>query len=147
VTDGSPRAVESLGLVERVSALHRVELFARVPGRVLAAVAQAAVEDRLEPGEILMEEGAVEAHLYAVVDGRVRVHRGDRTLVELVSRLRESAQYGDRNRSTPSCDGRTRCARREILAGRKRSAAEGRAVTIASSFPRPECHGTGSVES
>ena len=30
-----------------------------------------------------MEEGAVEAHLYAVVEGRVRVHRGDRTLVEL----------------------------------------------------------------
>ena len=30
-----------------------------------------------------MEQGAVEAHLYAVVEGRVRVHRGDRTLVEL----------------------------------------------------------------
>ena len=30
-----------------------------------------------------MEEGAVEAHLYAIVEGRVRVHRGDRTLVEL----------------------------------------------------------------
>ena len=33
--------------------------------------------------DVLIEEGAVEAHLYAVVDGRVRVHRGDRTLVEL----------------------------------------------------------------
>jgi CRP/FNR family transcriptional regulator, cyclic AMP receptor protein len=32
---------------------------------------------------MLMEEGAVEAHLYAIVGGRVRVHRGDRTLVEL----------------------------------------------------------------
>ena len=30
-----------------------------------------------------MEEGAVEAHLYVVVEGRVRVHRGERTLVEL----------------------------------------------------------------
>jgi CRP-like cAMP-binding protein len=30
-----------------------------------------------------MEEGAVEAHLFAVVKGSVRVHRGDRTLVEL----------------------------------------------------------------
>jgi CRP-like cAMP-binding protein len=30
-----------------------------------------------------MEEGAVEAHLYAVVEGSVKVHRGDRTLVEL----------------------------------------------------------------
>lgn len=30
-----------------------------------------------------MEEGAVEAHLYAIVEGRVRVHRGRNTLVEL----------------------------------------------------------------
>jgi CRP/FNR family transcriptional regulator, cyclic AMP receptor protein len=30
-----------------------------------------------------MEEGAVEAHLYAIVEGRVTVHRGDRTIVEL----------------------------------------------------------------
>lgn len=63
--------------------MHRVELFAGIPGRVLAAVAEAGVEKRLAVGELLMEEGAVEAHLYAVVEGRVKVHRGDRTLVEL----------------------------------------------------------------
>ena len=75
--------MNSLGLVERVAALHRVELFAGVPGRVLAAVAEAAVEVRASPGELLMEEGAVEAHLYAIVEGRVRVHRGGHALVEL----------------------------------------------------------------
>ena len=73
----------SLGLVERVAALHRVDLFAGVPGRVLAAVAEAAAEVRATPGELLIEEGAVEAHLFAVVEGRVRVHRGEQTLVEL----------------------------------------------------------------
>ena len=73
----------SLGLVERVAALHRVDLFAEVPGRVLAAVAEAATEVRAPPGALLIEEGAVEAHLFAVVEGRVRVHRGERTLVEL----------------------------------------------------------------
>jgi CRP-like cAMP-binding protein len=73
----------SLGLVDRVAALHRVELFAGIPGRVLAAVAHAATEERLPSGAVLMEEGAVEAHLYAIVEGRVRVHRGERTLVEL----------------------------------------------------------------
>jgi CRP-like cAMP-binding protein len=83
--DASPSAIDSLGLVERVAALHRVELFADIPGRVLAAVAEAAVEVRASPGDVLIEEGAVEAHLYAIVDGRVRVHRGDRTLVELGS--------------------------------------------------------------
>jgi CRP/FNR family transcriptional regulator, cyclic AMP receptor protein len=83
MTDLTPASVESLGLVERVAALHRVKLFAGIPGRVLAAVAEAAVESRLPSGEVLMEEGAVEAHLYAIVEGRVRVHRGDRTVVEL----------------------------------------------------------------
>jgi CRP-like cAMP-binding protein len=83
MTDVAQASVDSLGLVERVAALHRVELFAGIPGRVLAAVAQAAVERRLSQGEVLMEEGAVEAHLYAIVEGRVRVHRGERTVVEL----------------------------------------------------------------
>jgi CRP/FNR family cyclic AMP-dependent transcriptional regulator len=83
MTDDGQASVESLGLVERVAALHRVQLFAGIPGRVLAAVAEAAVERRLPSGELLMEAGAVEAHLYAIVEGRVRVHRGDRTLVEL----------------------------------------------------------------
>jgi CRP-like cAMP-binding protein len=83
MTDESSFAVEPLGLVERVAALHRVELFGDIPGRVLAAVAQTAVEERFAPGQVLMEEDAVEAHLYAIVEGRVRVHRGDRTVVEL----------------------------------------------------------------
>jgi len=83
MTDGGPSGTGALGLVERVSALHRVRMFADVPGRVLAAVAEAAVEERVPPGHLLIEEGTVESHLYVVVAGRVRVHRGDRTLVEL----------------------------------------------------------------
>jgi CRP-like cAMP-binding protein len=73
----------SLGLVERVAALHRVDLFARVPGRVLAAVAAVTAEVRFSAGDVLIEEGAVEAHLFAIVEGNVRVHRGDRTILEL----------------------------------------------------------------
>jgi CRP-like cAMP-binding protein len=83
VTDAAGSAASSLGLVERVAALHRVQLFAAIPGRVLAAVAEIAAEEHLEPGSLLMEEGAVEAHLYVIVAGRVRVDRGGRTVVEL----------------------------------------------------------------
>lgn len=72
-----------LGTVERVAALHRVDLFAGVPGRVLAAVANAADEVRASPGTVLIEEGEVEAHLFAIVEGLVRVHRADQTLAEL----------------------------------------------------------------
>ncbi len=66
--------------VERVAALHRIDLFSSVPGRVLAAVAEATAELRAEPGTVLIEQDAVEAHLFAIVEGRVRVHHGDRTL-------------------------------------------------------------------
>jgi len=81
MTDVAP--APALGIVERVAALHRVQLFADIPGRVLAAVAEAAREERFAAGETVMEEGAVEAHLYAIVEGAVRVHRGERTIVEL----------------------------------------------------------------
>ena len=77
------QAAGSLGLVDRVAALHRIQLFAGIPGRVLAAVGEAAVEERFEDGQTVMEDGAIEAHLYGIVEGRVRVHRGSRTLVEL----------------------------------------------------------------
>ena len=83
MTDVAQAPGATLGLVERVAALHRVQLFADIPGRVLAAVAEAAVEVRFAPGDLLMEEGAVEAHLYVIVEGRVRAHRGERSLVEL----------------------------------------------------------------
>ena len=83
MADVAQASVDSLGLVDRVAALHRVQRFADIPGRVLAAVAAGAVEKRFSTGELLMEEGAVEAHLYAIVEGRVTVHRGDRTIVEL----------------------------------------------------------------
>ena len=83
MADTSSTSAESLGLVERVAALHRVELFGGIPGRVLAAVAELTSEVRVSPGDVLIEEGAIEAHLYAIVQGRVRVHRGDQTLVEL----------------------------------------------------------------
>lgn len=70
-------------VVERVAALHRVDLFSGVPGRTLAAVAATAKEMAVDPGATFIEHGAVEDCLYVVVSGGVRVHRGDRTLVEL----------------------------------------------------------------
>ena len=69
--------------IERVVALHRVGLFADVPGRTLAALAQRASEVEVPAGTLVIVEGAVEQHLYAVVRGQVRVHRGERTLTTL----------------------------------------------------------------
>ncbi|MEP7112937.1 MAG: cyclic nucleotide-binding domain-containing protein [Ilumatobacteraceae bacterium] len=74
---------EPLPIVTRVATLHRVDLFANIPGRLLVAVAAASDEVRVDAGSTIIEEGAVEDHLFVVVAGRVRVHRGDTTLVEL----------------------------------------------------------------
>ena len=73
----------TLSTIDRVVALHRVGLFADVPGRTLAALAQRATEVVVDAGAVVIEQGAVEDHLYAVVAGSLRVHRGDETLATL----------------------------------------------------------------
>lgn len=69
-------------IIERVAALHRIDLFAATPGRVLAAVAAAADEVELDAGSTVIEAGAVEDCLYAIVSGRVQVVVDGRVLVE-----------------------------------------------------------------
>jgi CRP-like cAMP-binding protein len=73
----------TLSTVERVVALQRVPLFAGVPGRTLVPLARAAREVDVAPGQVVIVEAAVEDHLFVVVRGRLRVHRGDVTLTEL----------------------------------------------------------------
>jgi CRP-like cAMP-binding protein len=76
----------SMTTIERVVALQRVPLFADLPGRTLAAVAQRAIEVEVPAGVTIIAEGAVEDHLFAVVRGRLRVHQADHTLAVLDSR-------------------------------------------------------------
>ena len=66
--------------MERVVALQRVPLFAEVPGRTLAALAQRATEVEVAAGEVVIEQGAVEDHLFAVVRGRLVARDGERML-------------------------------------------------------------------
>ena len=69
-------------IVERVAALHRIDLFAATPGNVLAAVAAAAEEVTLDAGAVLIQAGAVEDTFYAILTGRVQVLVNGRVLVE-----------------------------------------------------------------
>jgi CRP/FNR family transcriptional regulator, cyclic AMP receptor protein len=73
----------TLSTIERVVALHRVGLFADIPGRTLAALAQQAREVEVDAGATVIEEGAVEDHLYVIVHGSLRVHRDGQTLAIL----------------------------------------------------------------
>jgi CRP-like cAMP-binding protein len=72
-----------LTTIERVAALHRVDLFATVPGRVLAAVARTLTETIVPAGGPVITAGALEDHLFVIVGGRVGVHDGEYPLGEL----------------------------------------------------------------
>jgi CRP-like cAMP-binding protein len=69
--------------IERVAVLKGVDIFAGAPDAVLAGVAQIIDEVHLEPGELFIKEGAVEDCMYIVVEGEVRVHSQDRTILRL----------------------------------------------------------------
>ena len=69
-------------IVERVAALHRIDLFAATPGSLLAAVAAEAEEVTLDAGVVLIEAGALEDSFYAILTGRVQVLVNGRVLVE-----------------------------------------------------------------
>lgn len=73
----------TLSTIDRVIALQRTPLFAQVPGRTLAAVAQRVTEIEADAGATVIEEGAVEDHMFVVVSGRLRVHRGGAELTAL----------------------------------------------------------------
>ena len=81
----------TMTIVERVVALQRVDLFADVPGRTLAALAQRVSEVEVGAGTQVITEGAVEEHLYVIVRGGVRVHHGER----VVTVLRAGATVGE----------------------------------------------------
>ena len=68
--------------IERVAALHRVVMFAEIPGSTLAAVARQATEVEVEAGESLFAEGDIEDHLFVIVEGKIRIHHGQHTIDE-----------------------------------------------------------------
>ncbi len=70
-------------IIEKVAFLRTVPLFAAIPDYVLASVAQIAEEVELPEGEMFIREGDVEDCMYIVVDGSVRVHRQEKTIITL----------------------------------------------------------------
>jgi len=85
-TTQPPRATSVLSAelltIERVAILHKVALFADVPGHQLVPVARLLEEVRVDAGVTVIEQGAVENWLFVIADGVVRVHVGSHTLCE-----------------------------------------------------------------
>jgi CRP/FNR family transcriptional regulator, cyclic AMP receptor protein len=83
MSTGEPAAPNELLTIERVAVLQEVALFGGVPGHTLVAVARLFEEVHFEAGAQIIDRGTVEDWLFVVADGRVRVHVGDRTVVEV----------------------------------------------------------------
>jgi hypothetical protein len=69
--------------IEKVIILKSVPIFAEVPDEQLAGVATLLQELEAGPGEVIITKGEFGTSMYVIVEGHVRVHDGDRTLLEL----------------------------------------------------------------
>jgi CRP-like cAMP-binding protein len=72
-----------LTTVEKVIALKKAEVFGDVPDQVLAELTPYVEEVEYGAGQAIFQKGDRGDFMFVVVDGRVRIHDGPRTLFEL----------------------------------------------------------------
>ena len=86
---------------DKLALLRGVPLFAELEERSLQAIAILARELSFNAGDILMVEGEPGDEFYVIVDGTVRIERGDRTIRSLTAGgfLGEIALVGRRPRT------------------------------------------------
>lgn len=72
-----------ISTVEKVLFLKSVDLFKEIPGEDLAQIAQIADEVEFDVGQTIFKEGDLGEALYLILEGKVRIHRGDQTLAEI----------------------------------------------------------------
>jgi CRP/FNR family cyclic AMP-dependent transcriptional regulator len=75
-----------LTTIEKVLFLKGIDLFSQIPGEDLANIALIATEEARDSGENIFEEGDVGDALYLVLEGKVRVHRGEKVIAELAEK-------------------------------------------------------------
>jgi CRP/FNR family cyclic AMP-dependent transcriptional regulator len=75
-----------ISTVEKVLFLKSVPLFREIPGEELAQIAAIADEIEFQVDENVFKEGDIGEAMYIVLEGKVRVHRGEKVLVELGER-------------------------------------------------------------
>jgi hypothetical protein len=72
--------------IEKVITLKAVQMFAETSEDVLADIASIVEEVEYKPGEVIIEKGEAGDSMYVIIEGRVRVYDGDRTIVHLGER-------------------------------------------------------------
>lgn len=69
-----------LSTVEKVLILKTVSMFSQTPDNVLADVAELLDEMDVAENDLIFQEGERGDSMYVILDGRVRVHNGERLL-------------------------------------------------------------------
>jgi CRP-like cAMP-binding protein len=69
--------------VEKVLFLKSIDLFRALPSEELAQIAEIAEEQPLGKGDFVFTEGEPGDALYLIVEGKVKVHKGDKQLIQL----------------------------------------------------------------
>src|SRR5438132_426455 len=72
-----------ISTVEKVLFLKSIDLFRALPSEELAQIAEIAEEQPLASGDRVFAEGEPGDALYLIVEGKVKVHKGDKELVRL----------------------------------------------------------------
>lgn len=72
--------------IEKVIILKSVNIFGQVSEDVLADVGALLEEVAYQPGQVIFEAGEQGDSMYIIIEGRVRVYDGERTIVELGER-------------------------------------------------------------
>lgn len=77
---------DKLSSIKKVIVLKTASIFTDTPDSVLAEVGHLTREIRIKKGVTIFEKGDPGTTMYIIVDGRVKVHIGDKTIVELGER-------------------------------------------------------------
>ncbi len=72
-----------ISTVEKVLFMKSIDLFRALPSEELAQIAEIAEEQPMTSGEQIFAEGEPGDALYLIVEGRVKVHKGEKELVRL----------------------------------------------------------------
>jgi len=70
-------------MIERIFILKRTEAFGGLPHEILGSLAGHMEEVLLNPGDTLFEKGDLGHAMFVLIDGRIRIHDGERTLAEM----------------------------------------------------------------
>jgi len=72
-------------MIERIFILKRTEIFGDLSHEILGSLAAHMASVHLDPDDTLFEKGDMGHAMYVLVEGKVRVHDGARTIAELGS--------------------------------------------------------------